>query len=102
MMEYTIKIEPGKGRVLFQGVTFGHGVGCELPLWDYLKRAGIVVVKKPGRTNWSSMLHPSVYCPAEFMVLQLSETSRGRRNREGWVLAEEIVSFEIRKPKECS
>lgn len=100
-MDFTIKIEPDKERVLFEGITFGHGVGCELPLWDYVERSGIVVVKKPGRTNWASSLHPDVYCPAEFMVLQLSETGQGRGRCKGWVLAEEIVSFPIRKPKEA-
>ncbi len=99
MNDYTIKIDEERQCVIFEGINFGHGVGCELPFWDYAERAGVVVVKKPGRTNWASMLHPSVYCPAEFMVLQVIPGSSAAPPRKGWLYVTEIVSFPVRKPK---
>ncbi len=92
MMEYTIKIDVEKQRVLFSGVTWGYGVGCELPLWEYREHSGLVVVKVIGASDWSSRGQSS-YSPAEFMVLRVTE-----QGKDGWVQAEQIIRFPIRKP----
>lgn len=98
MMDYIIKVEPNKGRVLFRGITFGYGVGSELPLWSYRERGGIIVVKKVGAQEWSSRGESSYY-PAEFMVLRITE--RASERADGWAKAEEIVSFPIRKERQA-
>lgn len=94
MSDYTIKVEPDKERVLFHGVTFGYGVGSELPLWLYRAHSGIVVVKKVGSHEWAAR-GQSGYYPAEFMVLRITGPREGM---DGWQRAEGIISFPIRKP----
>lgn len=98
MSDYTIKIEPENDRVLFHGITWGYGVGCELPLWEYREHRGLVVVKVVGAHEWSSRGNTS-YTPAEFMVLHITEPREGM---DGWLRAEEIIRFPIRKPRSAS
>lgn len=95
MSDYTIKIEPDKERVLFSGIDWGYDLGYELPLWDYIEHRGLVVVKKPGASDWVSRGQSS-YTPAEFVVLRIIDTGL---DREGWVRAEQIIRFPIRKPR---
>lgn len=100
MSDYTIKIEPDKERVLFHGIDWGYGVGCELPLWYYNaeSESGLVVVKMVGSMGWSSRGESS-YTPAEFIVLRITEPREGM---DGWVRVEQIIRFPIRKPRRAS
>lgn len=101
-MKYHIKVDEEARTVRFQGTTFGHGVGSELPLWAYRKRVGIIVAKKPGTTEWARR-GESRYCPAEFTVLRKTGRSISdtfpKMADEGYFEAEVVVEFEIRKPE---
>ncbi len=94
MNDYKILINEEKQLVTFEGISWGYGLGNTLLLWDYHQGRGLVIVKKPGTSDWSSRGESS-YGPAEFMVLHITE-----KLGAGWAQTEEIISFPIRKPKE--
>ncbi len=60
---------------------------------EYLEHSRLVVVKKPGANDWSGRGQSS-YSPAEFMVLRITE-----KISAGWMQAEKIIEFPIRKPR---
>lgn len=96
MIRYQIRINEETQRVTFEGISWGYGLGNTLLLWEYRKHTGLVVVKKPGASDWSSRGQSS-YGPAEFMVLRITD-----RLGAGHMRAETIISFPIRKPQEQS
>ena len=93
MNDYRILINKEKKSVTFQGINWGYGLGSTLLLWDYHQGRSLIVVKKPGASDWSSRGESS-YGPAEFMILHITE-----KIGAGGVQAEEIISFPIRKPR---
>ena len=95
MSDYTIKVSPDKERVLFSGINWGYGIGSELPLWDYQEHLGLVVVKKGGTSYFGGQGQTAHYAPAGFMVLRIIEPAP--ELGEGWVRAERIISFPIRR-----
>lgn len=97
MTYYTIKIDEENQLVIFHGIDWGHGVGGELPLWQYSEHSGIVVVKVVGASNWSARGETS-YSPAAFMVLRIMKEPL-KETEDGWVQAEMITEFPIRKAR---
>ena len=93
MMDYKILINEEKQSVTFEGINWGYGLGSTLVLWEYLEHSGLVVVKKPGASNWSGRGQSS-YSPAEFVVLRITE-----KLGANWMRVEKIISFPIRKPR---
>ena len=93
MNDYRILINEETQRVTFEGINWGYGLGSTLLLWDYHQGRKLIVVKKPGASDWSSRGESS-YGPTEFMVLHITE-----KIGAGWMQVEEIISFPIRKTR---
>lgn len=91
MKEYHISIDFQARTVSFNGVTFGYGIGNTLLLWEFWRLSGIIVVKKPGHSDWSSRGQSSYY-PAQFMVLKIT-----KELTEGEYEVETIIEFDIKR-----
>ncbi len=96
MMDYKILINEEKQYVTFEGIHWGYGLGNTLVLWEYLEHSGLVVVKKPGASNWSGRGQSS-YSPAEFMVLRVTE-----KLGAGWMHVDQIIRFRCSNPRSAS
>ncbi len=91
MRDYRVSIDFHERTVGFHGVTFGHGIRSTLLLWDFNQRSGVVVVKKPGATEWAGIGY-SKYYPAQFMILKITEELSDTEYR-----TELIAEFDIKR-----
>jgi hypothetical protein len=92
---HAFRIEGGLvegGRAVPIGIDYGYGV-YYLEIWA--KNHDVLVLKIPGRKNWTSRVTTASYTAAEFLVLKIVRSEVGS---DGLVVTGEVlVRFSIRR-----